>query len=83
MVPNLVADERRLRSQRWVCRFDDDSAFAYARGHDFIRCRDHTLWAHLSDGLLLSARSGERFAYQVGSVFYDAATHEPIYYQPS
>jgi hypothetical protein len=62
-----------------LCRFDDHSWFAYGRVHDFIRRSDHTLWAHLSDGWLISARSGQRLAYQVGNVFYDAVTHEPLY----
>ncbi len=81
MRPDRVADE--TRRQRWLCRIDDHSAYAYARGHDFIRWSDHTLWAHLSAGKLLSARSGECLAYQIGNVFYDSTTHEPVYYQPT
>jgi hypothetical protein len=80
---DLRADERQQRSRRWLCRFDDHTEFAYARGHDYIRCSDQTLWAHLSCGQLLSARSGDCLAYQLGSVFYHALTHEPVYYQPS
>jgi len=67
--------------RRLLCRFDDHRPFAYARGHDFIRCSDHVHWAHLTNGQLLSARSGCLLAYQRDNVFYDANTHEPIYYQ--
>jgi len=81
MLPDLVADQLRLRPQRWVYRFDDHSPFAYAHGRDFVRAADHTVWAHLSDGDLRSARSGRRIAYAVGDVFYDALTHAPVYYQ--
>jgi hypothetical protein len=81
MLPDLVADELRLRPQRWVYRFDDQRPFAYAHGRDFVRTADHTVWAHLSDGALRSARSGRRIAYLVGDVFYDAQTHAPVYYQ--
>jgi hypothetical protein len=70
-----------LHRRRLLCRFDDHRPFAYARGNDFIRCSDHTLWAHLTDGQLLSARSGNLLAYQRDNVFYDANTHQPIYYQ--
>lgn len=83
MIPDLVIDELQQRVRRWLCRYDDHSAFAYVRGHDYVRGSDHTLWAHLSDGQLLSARSGESLAYQDGSVFYDATTHQPVYYEPS
>ena len=82
MTPSTPHDDT-TRRQRWLCRVADDSAFAYARGHDFIRSSDHQLWAHLSQGQLLSARSGEPLAYRDGDVFYDAATDEPLYYQPA
>ena len=42
---------------------------------------DHELWAHESDGLLLSARSGTPFARRDGRVFYDVETHVPLYYE--
>jgi hypothetical protein len=80
MLPDLPVDDTRARPQYWLCRSDDHSRFAYARVYDFFRRSDDTLWAHLSDGWLISARSGERLAYQVGSVFYDAVTHEPVYF---
>ncbi len=67
--------------RRRLCRFNDD-AFAYAmHGHDFYRCSDHELWAHESDGLLLSARSGTPFARRDGRVFYDFETNVPLYYE--
>jgi len=81
MLPDLVANELDARSRRWLHRADDHRAFAYVRGRDFVRASDHTVWAHLSDGYLRSARSGRRIAYQDGDVFYDADTREPIYYQ--
>jgi hypothetical protein len=73
--------ERDLHRRRLLCRFDDHRPFAYAYGRDFIRCSDHTLWAHLTNGKLLSARSGQLLAYQHDNLFYDADTHQPIYYQ--
>jgi hypothetical protein len=74
---DLMPDRRR-----WLRKVDDDTAFAYARGHDFVRGRDNALWAHLSNGWLLSARSGDPLAYQVGHVFYDAASGAAVYYEP-
>ncbi len=67
---------RRLR------RVADDAVFAYAlRGHDFYRAADHELWAHESDDLLLSARSGAPFARCVNRVFYDIESDQPLYYE--
>ena len=83
MTLELVPETFLPRAQKWLCRIDDDRVFAYARGHDFIRASDHELWAHLSDGRLLSARSGEPLAYAVGAVYYDAVTNEPRYYEPA
>lgn len=81
MIPDLVVDELRQRPRRWLRRYDDHSAFAYVRGHEYIRGSDDTAWAHLADGQLLSMRSGEPLAYQNGSRFYDTTTHQPVYYQ--
>jgi hypothetical protein len=80
MLSDLAVDDRLTRPQYWLCRSDGGTRFAYARVQDFFRESDHALWAHLSDGWLISARSGERLAYQVGSVFYDAVTREPVYF---
>jgi hypothetical protein len=80
MLSDLVADDRRLHPQYWLCRSDDHSRFAYARVSDFYRVSDGLLWAHLSHGWLVSARSGRRLARQTGSVFYDTTTNEPVYY---
>jgi hypothetical protein len=33
------------------------------------------------DDALISARSGECLAVRVGNVYYDAASHEPLYYE--
>ena len=83
MVRDFIADEARPLPLCWLYRCDDRSPFAYARGHDFIRNADHTLWAHLRDDQLMSVRSGEELAYRVGNVFYDAVSHEPVYYLPA
>lgn len=83
MVIDLVTIETPHQPQRWLCRSDDHSEFAYARGHDYIRRSDHTLWAHLSHGVLLSARSGKPLAYQLDHTFYDYQTRQPLYYQPT
>jgi hypothetical protein len=71
---------RRLHPQYWLCRSDDNSLFAYARVTDCYRKSDGELWTRLSEGWLISARSGRRIARQRGSVFYDATTDEPVYY---
>jgi hypothetical protein len=66
----------------WLCCVANDELFAYAkRGHDFVRASDHMLWAHESDDLLLSARSGCPLARRVGDVFHDVASHVPLYYE--
>jgi len=67
---------RRLR------RVEDAEVFAYAkRGHDFFRASDHMLWAHESDDLLLSARSGTPLARRVGEVFYAFESDVALYYE--
>ncbi len=66
--------------RRRLYRVGDD-VFAYAmRGHDFFRASDHMLWAHESEDLLLSARSGSAFARRVGDVFHDLESHAALYY---
>jgi hypothetical protein len=82
MLVELAEAETPYHPQRWLCRCNDRSPFAYARGHDYIRRSDDTLWAHLSDGVLISARSGDPLAYQVGNAFYDYQTRQPVYYEP-
>ena len=68
-------------ARRHLSRFADEP-FAYAlHGHDFYRARDHELWAHESDGLLMSARSGTPFARRDGSVFFDLETNLPLYFE--
>jgi hypothetical protein len=68
-------------ARRCLRRIFDDGVFAYAmRGHDYYRASDHVLWAHESDDLLLSARSGSPFARRVADVFYDLETGVPLYY---
>ena len=67
---------------RRLCRLSIDSVFAYSRGSiDFVRIRDGALWAHESDGVLLSARGGRPLARRDGRVFSDTETHEPLYYE--
>lgn len=64
---------------RRLCRLTANEVFAYAVGHDFHRAADHELWAHESEGLLLSARFGTPLARRIGNVFYDITTNEPLY----
>lgn len=83
MVIDLTGETQPHESTCWLFRCEDGSPFAFARGHDFIRISDHTLWSHLSDGRLLSARSGDCLAYQMDRLFYDQSTDEPLYYVPA
>jgi hypothetical protein len=46
-------------------------------GHDFHPLKDRGLWAHESQDLLLSARSGARIEYRTGRFFCNATTHLP------
>jgi hypothetical protein len=80
---DFVADEEQPVRQCWLYRCDDRSPFAYAHGDAFIRYADQTPWARQCEDVLLSVRSGECLAYRVGSVFYDADSNEPLYYQAS
>jgi hypothetical protein len=80
MLPDPVAEQLRQRPRLWLHRCDDDERFAYARGRDYIRGSDHTLWAHLSDGVLISARSGEPVAYERDGALYDYHSRKPVYY---
>ena len=71
-----------IDASRCLFRFAIDEVFAFAmRGHDFYRAGDHTLWAHESEDLLLSARSGTPLAHRVGDVFYDVESDFPLYYE--
>ena len=74
---------RNLRaSERWLCRADNHQPVAYARGRTFFRRSDHDDWAYLDDNeQLVSARSGDTIAYRVGSLFFDAATNQRLYYE--
>jgi hypothetical protein len=81
--PAEPARRARTDERRYLCRFDDGLHFAYATptGHDFFRAFDHTLWAHESGDVLLSARSGTPLARRVGSVFQDINSDTPLYYE--
>ncbi len=68
-------------SQRRLCRFDNGQVFAYRRGHDLIRAADHTLWAHQSGDILLSARSGRPIARRDGKAYLDIESNTPLYYE--
>ena len=83
MALDRVADEQQRPAECWLYRCADRSPFAYARGQEFVRCRDHTLWAQVRDDRLVSLRSGACLAYRVGDTFCDAVSHEPLYYKPS
>ena len=77
---DFVTDEDQPRMWvGWLYRCADRSPFAFAHGSEFIRWADHTRWARLCDEWLISERSGARLAYQVGNVFYDAVSDEPLY----
>jgi hypothetical protein len=80
MVAEVVAETTSPPGQRVLRRAEDHRPFAYARGRDLIRLADHELWARLVDEQLLSVRSGEQLAYQHNDIFYDAESHEPVYY---
>jgi hypothetical protein len=77
------AHSMRAEGRRYLCNFEDGQVFAYATpsGHDFFRATDHTPWAHESDGLLLSARSGTPLAVRSGRVFHDVASNEALYFE--
>ena len=71
------ADGRVLR------RVNIDEVFAYAIGAtDFYRAIDDELWAHDTNGLLVSARSGTPLAHRDGHLYYDPETGVPLYYEP-
>jgi hypothetical protein len=77
----IGTDESRAEA-RYLRRVEDGEPFAYARrGHDFIRVRDDQLWAHESEDLLLSARSGDPLARRMGAIFYQIDTGAPLYYE--
>jgi hypothetical protein len=68
--------------RRRLYGFDVDVVYAYAtHGHDFYRVADNLLWAHESEDLLLSARSGRPIARRTGDVFYDIDSDTPLYYE--
>jgi hypothetical protein len=82
-----VGDEREVEAPtddrgRCLCRIEDGEVFAYlARGNEFVRMRDHGLWAVEHDDVLVSARSGEPLAYRRGRVYFATETDEPLYYE--
>ena len=82
-----IGDEREAEAQaedraRCLCRIEDGEVFAYlARGNEFVRVRDHGLWAVEHDDVLVSARSGEPLAYRKGRVYFATETDEPLYYE--
>lgn len=78
-----TAHPMSAEGRRYLCNFEDGQVFAYATptGHDFFRATDHTPWAHESDGLLLSARSGTPLAVRSGRVFHDVASNEALYFE--
>lgn len=83
MVIDLTDEGQPTDSTCWLFRCEDSAPFAFARGHDFIRVSDHTLWSHFRDGRLLSARSGHCLAHQEDRLFIDEATGEPLFYVPA
>jgi hypothetical protein len=83
----LYVDDHSVESHvvansRCLCRFEDGQVFAYvARGNEFVRMRDHTLWAFEHDDILVSVRSGDPLAYRRGKVYFASDTDEPLYYE--
>ena len=74
---------RRIH-HRYLVRIEDEVVIAYADGgHDYRRVHDDTLWAHESDGTLLSSRSGTPIARRSGSTYYDTVTNIALYYETS
>ena len=82
MVLDQTEERKPADSTCWLFRCEDGAPFAFARGHDFIRVSDHTLWSYLRDGRLLSARSGECLAHQEDRLFVDESG-EPVFYVPA
>ena len=82
MVIDLTEETQPTESTCWLFRCEDGSPFAFARGHDFIRVSDHTVWSHFRDGRLLSARSGACLAHQEDRLFVDESG-EPLFYVPA
>ena len=83
----LYVDDQRVDARveapvRFLCRIEDGEVFAYvARGKEFVRVRDHELWAIEHDDILVSARSGEALAYREGKVYFAAEGGAPLYYE--
>ncbi|MDQ1521840.1 MAG: hypothetical protein QOI55_2913 [Actinomycetota bacterium] len=67
---------------RYLYRVDDDRPFAYAPNRrDFFLVSDDTLWAHESHNWLLSASSSVSIVHRIGTLYYDADTGLPLYYE--
>lgn len=83
----LYIDDQRVDARveaplRCLCRIEDGEVFAYvARGNEFVRMRDHQLWAFEHDDILVSARSGEPLAYREGKVYFASEDGAPLYYE--
>jgi len=69
---------------RRLHRLGAGELFAYRTGaQDYFRARDHALWAHETQGLLISARNGTPLARRDGRVFFDVHTDDPLYFEDS
>jgi hypothetical protein len=77
----LLRESPPFSSRPSLYRFSDGSRFAYAHRQEFIRCRDNTLWAHVRDDRLFSARSGDCLAIRVGNIYYEPESREPLFYE--
>ncbi len=81
-VDDPAVDTRVDAPVRRLCRIEDGEVFAYvSRGNEFVRMRDHELWAFEHDGVLVSARSGEPLAYREGKVYFACEGGAPLYYE--
>jgi hypothetical protein len=82
----LNVDDPAIQSRepqtRCLCKIEDGEVFAYvARGNEFVRVRDHLVWAIEHDDVLVSARSGQPLARRRGRVYFETDTDQPLYYE--
>jgi hypothetical protein len=80
LVFDAEARRRKREPMQYLRRVDDGRLFAYASGGRFFhRVADGEVWAYATANSLYSARSGRELAYRVGTMYYDAERHVPLY----
>jgi hypothetical protein len=60
MLTEVVPEEQRPAGRRVLCGFETHQPFAYARGDDYFRCADHSMWAHRVGGNVAAWVESER-----------------------